>query len=56
MTRRSIPAVSPKPGSRLHPLTGDMAGLWSVRVSANWRVVFSIKTREPVEVDLVDYH
>ncbi len=28
------------PGRRLHPLKGDMAGYWSVRVSANLRVVF----------------
>ena len=45
-----------QPGYRLHPLKGDMAGLWSVRVSGNWRVVFRFKDREAVDVDLVDYH
>src|SRR4051794_41356536 len=25
---------------RLHQLTGDMKGFWSVTVSANWRIVF----------------
>ena len=24
----------------LHPLKGDMKGLWSVTVRANWRIVF----------------
>lgn len=33
-----------------------MAGLWSIRVSGNWRVVFRFKEREAVDVDLVDYH
>ena len=45
-----------RPGYRLHPLKGDMAGLWSVRVSGNWRVVFRFEDREAVDVDLVDYH
>ncbi|WP_177171046.1 type II toxin-antitoxin system RelE/ParE family toxin [Nitrosospira multiformis] len=24
------------PGYRLHPLTGNLKGLWSVRVTGNW--------------------
>ena len=41
---------------RLHPLKGDRAGQWSVRVSGNWRVVFRFEGGEAVDVDLVDYH
>lgn len=44
------------PGFRLHPLTGDLRGFWSVRVSGNWRIVFRFVDKEPVDVDLVDYH
>ncbi len=44
------------PGFRLHPLKGDRAGVWSVRVSGNWRVVFRFENGEAVDVDLVDYH
>lgn len=44
------------PGYRLHPLKGDRAGYWSIRVSANWRIVFRFENGEPVDVDLVDYH
>ena len=33
-----------------------MAGLWSIRVSGNWRVVFQFEDNEAVDVDLVDYH
>lgn len=44
------------PGYRLHPLRGVLAGFWSVRVSANLRIVFRFEDGEPVDVDLVDYH
>lgn len=50
------PRSADAPGFRLHPLKGDRAGQWSVRVSANWRVVFSFVDGEAVGVDLVDYH
>ena len=44
------------PGYHLHPLKGDKRGLWSVRVSGNWRVVFRFEGTDAVDVDLVDYH
>ena len=40
----------------MHPLKGDRAGQWSVRVSGNWRVVFRFEDGEAVDVDLIDYH
>ena len=48
--------LATRPGYRLHPLKGDMAGLWSIRVSVNRRVVFRFEDNEAVDVDLVDYH
>ena len=50
------PGDADAPGFRLHPLKGDRAGEWSVRVSGNWRVVFRFEGGEVVDVDLVDYH
>ena len=44
------------PGLRLHRLHGRMAGMWAVRASGNWRVVFRFKEGEAVDVDLTDYH
>jgi toxin HigB-1 len=44
------------PGYRLHPLKGDLAGLWSIMVSCNWRLVFRFDDGDADEVDLVDYH
>jgi toxin HigB-1 len=44
------------PGFRLYPLTGGLAGYWSVTVSGNWRVVFRFAGGHAHDVDLVDYH
>ncbi len=53
-------AVQPRdldiPGYRLHRLTGNRRGYWSVRVSGNWRIVFRFRDGEATDVDLLDYH
>jgi proteic killer suppression protein len=41
---------------RLHPLTGDLKGFWSVTVRVNWRVIFRFENGNVFEVDLLDYH
>ncbi len=48
------PGGTDAPGFRLHPLKGDRAGQWSVRVSRNWRVVFRFEDGEAEGVDLID--
>jgi toxin HigB-1 len=40
----------------LHALKGDMKGLWSVTVRANWRIVFRFADGHADAIDLVDYH
>lgn len=44
------------PGLRLHPLTGNLSGFWSVSVSGNWRIVFRFEANHVADVDLIDYH
>lgn len=44
------------PGFVLHPLTAELRGFWSVRVSGNWRVIFRFEDGHAFDVDLVDYH
>ena len=44
------------PGSDLHRLKGKMKELWSVKVSGNWRVVFSFKEGNANNIDYIDYH
>ena len=52
----SSPQDMALPGYRLHRLTGDRHGQWSVRVSGNWRIVFRFVEGVAVDVDLIDYH
>ena len=40
----------------LHLLKGDMKGLWSVTVRANWRIVFRFSEGAASDVELIDYH
>ena len=41
---------------RLHPLTGNRKGEWSVTVRANWRIVFKFETGNAYDVNFEDYH
>jgi toxin HigB-1 len=44
------------PGWRIHQLTGDRAGTWSLSVSGNWRITFDIEDGEIANLNLEDYH
>jgi proteic killer suppression protein len=44
------------PGFRLHALKGGPAGLRSVTVRANWRIIFRFIGDQISEIDLLDYH
>ncbi len=41
---------------RVHKLTGDRKGVWSLSVTRNWRLTFRIEDDELIEVDFEDYH
>ena len=43
---------------RLHQLKGELKGLWSVTVQANWRITFEYdkKTSDVYIVNYEDYH
>lgn len=44
------------PGNRLEALKGGLAGLHSVRINDQWRVVFRWTENGPQDVEIVDYH
>ena len=44
------------PRYRLHQLKGELNGLWSVTVRANWRIVFRFEGTDAFDVELIDYH
>ncbi len=45
------------PNYNAHQLTGDRAGVWSLTVTRNWRMTFTINNANAiVDLDLEDYH
>lgn len=44
------------PGWRLHSLTGDLKGHYSVTVNGNWRLIFVWDGEDAILVDYLDYH
>ena len=44
------------PTFKLHKLKGDLSGLWSITVQANWRITFKFEDKNVYIVDYVDYH
>jgi proteic killer suppression protein len=48
--------VQGPPGWRIHRLSGDREGTWSVSVSGNWRITFDLEGGDITNLDLEDYH
>ena len=44
------------PGNRLERLSGDLKGKYSIRISDQWRIIFSWKENNAYEVEIIDYH
>ena len=44
------------PTYRLHQLTGDLEGRWSIAVQANWRIAFDFIDGDAHIVNYEDYH
>jgi proteic killer suppression protein len=44
------------PSWKVHRLTGDRKGTWSLHVTRNWRLTFRIDGEDVADVDFEDYH
>lgn len=53
---QDVRSVEGPPGWRVHRLSGDRAGTWSISVSGNWRITFDLDDGEVSNLDLEDYH
>ncbi|MCB1921463.1 MAG: type II toxin-antitoxin system RelE/ParE family toxin [Candidatus Competibacteraceae bacterium] len=56
MAATDMDGVQGPPGWRIHQLSGDRSGTWSISVSGNWRITFDIEQGEIANLDLEDYH
>lgn len=43
-------------GSGIHKLTGNLKEFWSIRVTANYRIIFRFEDGNVHDVDYIDYH
>ena len=41
---------------KLHKLSGNRDGYWSVTVRANWRIIFKFENGKASDIDYLDYH
>ena len=51
-----LPLLQREKKYRLHPLVGDRKGVWSVRVSARWRITFRYDERGAYDIDLTQHY
>lgn len=56
ITAVDIDGIQGPPGWRIHQLSGDHTGTWSISVSGNWRITFDIEQRKIANLNLEDYH
>lgn len=55
-TAKTLDPIRAIPGYRLHALTGDLKGFWSVTVTGNYRIMFRFENENAYDVDYTDYH
>ena len=44
------------PSNRLHLLSGDRKGQYSISINDQWRICFQWKSNSPEQVEITDYH
>ena len=44
------------PGYRLHQLSGKLSDFWSIKINANYRIIFRFEDGNVYDVDYLDYH
>ncbi len=44
------------PGNRLHKLSGDREGQWSISINKQFRVCFMFEDGDAHDVEVSDYH
>jgi len=52
----SFPEQMNLPGLQFHKLSGNLKNFYAVKVSGNWRIVFTFDGSDAILVDYKDYH
>lgn len=48
--------LSIPPSNRLEKLKGDLAGMYSIRINRQWRIIFLWTGENAKDVRIIDYH
>lgn len=55
-TIKTLEPLRAIPGYKLHSLSGDFKGYWSLTVTGNYRIIFRFENENTYDIDYVDYH
>ena len=53
---RSIEMLKTIPGNKLHSLSGDRKGQYTISINNQWRICFQWHEGHAYNVEIVDYH
>lgn len=53
---QSVSDLRVPPGNRFEKLSGDLAGLYSIRINDQWRIIFEWTNGNAQKVKITDYH
>ncbi len=53
---QSLDDLRAPPGNRLEALKGDFKGFHSIRIDAQWRIIFRWQESNANDVQVIDYH
>jgi proteic killer suppression protein len=55
-TAKTLEPLRMIPGYKLHSLSGDLKGFWSVWVTGNYRIYFRFEDGNAFDINYADYH
>lgn len=55
-TIKTLEPVRQIPGYKLHSLTGNLEGFWSISITGNYRIIFRFENENVHDVNYIDYH
>jgi len=55
-TAKTLEPLKMISGYKLHSLSGDLKGFWSIWVTGNYRIYFRFEEGNAFDINYVDYH
>ena len=55
-TAKALSTLKAIPGYKLHALSGNLKGYWSIWVTGNYRIIFRFDGEYASDIDYIDYH